>query len=192
MIKLFKRKKTKRFLVYLGRRGNRRLLGSIELSENDDFVMKVEEFIDQRCKELKIDPSEYPRVHIVNAETGEELKTENPFYEPQESESPQSGGSSQVDPKELVQVALGLQGQIYKSVIEGVSESIKDVVKTSMSLGIDMINTLRAQTAQLLQQNINPKSEIDKMSLDDLLKMILLSSVAQGGLKFGQAQSGSS
>jgi hypothetical protein len=176
----FKRPKTKDFLVYLGKRGNRRLLGKISLSDEDDIVLKVQEYITKRCEELKVKPEEYPRIHIVETETGKELKFENPFWEAPEPSEGSSGGVG-LDPKnlsELINTALGLQGSLYKAVFDGVSEGLKNIVSSSLSLAQDLVNTVRAKTTQSLGGQ-----GLTNMSVDDLIKLALISGIAkQGGV----------
>ena len=182
-MKLFKRSKKKSYLVYLGRRGSRRLLGRLEVENGEDVALKLDNFITERCKELNIKPEEYPRVHVVDVETGSELKTENPFWEAPEMPEA-SGGSSGPSPKdmgELLRTALGLQGELYKAVFDGVADGLKNIVSSSLSLAQDLVNTVKVKAVQAVGGASGPSLN---MSSDDLIKMLLLSSVAQrlGGL----------
>ena len=190
-MKWFKRSKKKSYLVYLGRRGTRRLLGRLELNENEDVALKLDDFITKRCQELNIRPEEYSRVHVVDVETGHELKTENPFWEA--PETPEPSGGSLGGPKqigELLQTALGLQGELYKAIFDGVSEGLKNIVSSSLSLAQDLVNTIRTKTVQ----NIGGSQGLSNMSIDDLIKLALISGIAkQGGLPIGgEAQGGTS
>ena len=160
-------RKKKAYIVYLGKKGSKRLLGRLEVEDENELVARLDEYISKRCEELKINPNEYATVRLVNAETGQEVRIENPFYEPTEEDV--SGRGSPVEPKqigELLHTALGLQGELYKAVFDGVAEGLKNIVSSSLNLATDLVNTVKAKAIQ----NIGGS----QLSPDQLLQAIVL------------------
>jgi hypothetical protein len=73
-----KQERKKKVMVLLGKKGARRLLGSLELEEKDDLAHKIAEFLDEKVKEFNINPKEYSTIILWTIE-GKEIKFENPF-----------------------------------------------------------------------------------------------------------------
>jgi hypothetical protein len=174
-----KNENKKRLIIFLGKRGQRRLLGSLELGEKDDIALEISKFLDEKVKELNINVAEYPSV-ILLTENNQTIKLENPFY--QESEDTEENtknesekSSSNLDVTEAIKVALQMQSRIYDSMLEGISEGIKHVVSNSMQITTDL---LKAQQQLLQQQLLQPQQTKSKFDIDDLMGMLLL-----GGLR---------
>jgi hypothetical protein len=182
----------KRIIVFLGKKGARRLLGSLELEEKDDLAHKIAEFLDKKVKELNIDPAEYPSV-VLMTENGQQIKLENPFWEEaypgsEEEKKPSKENSESLDFENAIKYALEMQGKIYAAMLDGITDGIKHVVSTSMSLGTELIRT---QQEVMKQSLLRPQQEEQPMKLDleTILSMMLLSSMGlnpKGGFNVKQ------
>jgi hypothetical protein len=186
----------KRIIVFLGKKGARRLLGSLELSDKDDIALRVSEFLDKKVKELNIDPAEYPSV-ILMTEQGQQVKLENPFWEEaypgsEEEKKPSKENSESLDFENAIKYALEMQGKIYSAMLDGITDGIKHVVSTSMSLGTELIKTQQEVMKQtLLRPQTSQEEQPMKLDLETILSMMLLSSMGlnpKGGMNVGQKQ----
>lgn len=140
----------KRYAVYLTAKGKKIKVGVYEAKDENELVSKI-----TRDLENNPEAENYPRLMIVDLQSGDTLRLKNPFAEEDITSGEASGGSrskssgiSVEEVRKMVSNALEIQSSFYR-------EIMKSMLGDIIALGKDIVAIRNAISPQ--QQQINLK-----------------------------------
>ncbi len=144
-------RRSKSFIVRLGRKGQVKLLGKVEARDHNELLEKIMTEIQKLGEEAK----QYTRISIIDVESGQELRIKNPFSQEEELGAERSGRSrDSLDPETLRKVvsnAVSVYTVVYNTVFQ-------EFVKAFTSLYVDSmksLSTVKPQAPQEQQYDLN-------------------------------------
>lgn len=169
--KLPKIKGSRTYLVQIPRRGGSILLGKIKARDVADAQKTLLENINAFMQNPAVKTAKY--FHLIDVETGEKYKVENPLYsgsDEEETSSKSSKKKQDVDIEDLKNMLnLELAEQLGKTMISSMSVAMQSMGRT---LGELMSELMRTQVEAMKQMILNQQPQ-QQPSTIELLKVLI-------------------
>ena len=167
------RRRKKRLLVYLARRGARRNLGVIEAGDAGEARERIMQLLERLVEQGDEEVTKYSTIIVVDAETGEEVRFRNPLFRGEE-EQVSSGSSS----RRFERLAEAIQVQLIVDTARGISEAYTTATREAVRIVVqnlmDIVNEAMKTPFEMMKKQA------------ELQQMVMLEQARQRGPSLGE------